>query len=99
MNRPLERRGYKHTGWEYCIVAVFSWHACILHDRTAAVGLLGCVGVFALVDLACMLDVGYGKVRSGEHTVPQRLGTMKSFGSLSVKAMRLCSALAIGAVD
>jgi hypothetical protein len=61
-----------------------------LHDDAASAGLLRSVGVVALVDLEAMCQ--NWQVVEGVLwllTVPQRLGTMKSLGSLSVKAIRL----------
>lgn len=69
------------------------WKVMMLHHYAASARLLRRVRVVSLVDLqevvsTCILGMYRVQVR-GKHTVPQRLGTMKSLGSLSVKAMRL----------
>jgi len=65
----------------------------MLHYGAAAALLLRGVGVLSLVDLQrrqrIYLDVDGAVGVDAKLTVPQRLGTMKSFGSLSVKAIRL----------
>jgi hypothetical protein len=60
-----------------------------LHDDAASAGLLRSVGVVTLVDLEQWVRIGNVERVLWLLTVPQRLGTMKSLGSLSVKAIRL----------
>jgi hypothetical protein len=60
-----------------------------LHDDAASAGLLRSVGVVTLVDLEEWVRIGNVERVLWLLTVPQRLGTMKSLGSLSVKAIRL----------
>ena len=77
-----------------CIPHRSSFVVCaadVLHHCAASTLLLGRVGVFALVDLKvmCQYVVLIILMRYKILTVPHRLGTMKSFGSLSVNAMRL----------
>jgi hypothetical protein len=59
-----------------------------LHYDAAAVALLWRVGVVALVDLN-NVNTACQPAESAELTVPHRDGTIQSFGSLSVNAMRL----------
>lgn len=61
----------------------------LLHDDAASTGLLRSVRVVALVDLETSQRWQELKGMLWVLTVPQRLGTMKSLGSLSVKAIRL----------
>lgn len=63
----------------------------ILHDGAASALLLWRVWVVALVDLVRVQHTSSVDRPARIHTVPQRLGTMKSLGSLSVKAMRLAN--------
>lgn len=77
-----------------CIPHRSSFVVCaadVLHHCAASTLLLGRVRIFAFVDLVKSVSDGEREslTRHGILTVPHRLGTMKSLGSLSVNAIRL----------
>ena len=77
-----------------CIPHRSSFVVCaadVLHHCAASTLLLGRVRIFAFVDLVESVSKGEQSLltRHGVLTVPHLLGTMKSLGSLSVKAIRL----------